>query len=61
MNNQKSLLEVLSYLAVGAILSYFFATPLKSYFTELVRPTIEWVLGERETKSHSVHWNVEPD
>ena len=59
--DNRSIVDTILYVAVGGVLTYFFATPLKTYFTELVRPTIEQALGERETKSHSVRWHVEPE
>lgn len=40
--------DAILYAVVGAVLTYFFFTPISSTVTEAVRPTIERALGERE-------------
>jgi len=40
--------DAILYSVVAAVLSYFFFTPIQSFVTEAVRPSIERALGERE-------------
>lgn len=50
MNEQPkglSATDAILYAVVGAVLSYFFYTPVSSFVTEAVRPSIERALGER--------------
>lgn len=39
--------DAILYAVIGAVLSYFFYTPISSFVTEAVRPSIEQALGER--------------
>lgn len=39
--------DAILYSVVAAVLSYFLFTPISSFVTEAVRPSIERALGER--------------
>jgi ABC-type phosphate/phosphonate transport system permease subunit len=47
-NKGLSLGDTILYAVVGVVLTYFFFTPISSFVTEAVRPSIERALGERE-------------
>jgi hypothetical protein len=40
--------DAILYGVVGVVLTYFFFSPISSFVTEAVRPSIERALGERE-------------